>query len=159
MLDIKIPDPPTSLSPICLNGVCGRKASCFQISARLSSIHGRKPRQLTPRQCDALPYLAVFLCWVPQIRLSVLQVHKSDHFPPKREKKHSCRHDISLSYFFPVPQERSEVSTSQTKDKRLVRQKVSRTRRIVPRVCRAKRFGPQIQLHRSSSGCQNPVRE
>ena len=28
-MDIKIPDPPTSLSLISLNGFCGRKAPCF----------------------------------------------------------------------------------------------------------------------------------
>ena len=33
MLDIKIPDPPTSPSLISLNGFCGRKAPCFQLHA------------------------------------------------------------------------------------------------------------------------------
>ena len=32
MLDIKIPDPPTSPSLISLNGFCGRKAECFFLS-------------------------------------------------------------------------------------------------------------------------------
>ena len=32
MLDIKIPDPPTSPSLINLNGFCGRKAECFFLS-------------------------------------------------------------------------------------------------------------------------------
>ena len=36
-----------------------------------------------------------------------------------------------------------------------VRRKVRRTRRTVPRACRAKRFGPRTQLRRSSSNCLN----
>ena len=40
-----------------------------------------------------------------------------------------------------------------------VRRKVCRTRRIVPRACRATWFGPQTQLRRSSSNCPNQVRE
>ena len=32
LLDIKILDPPTSLSLISLNGFCGRKAQCFFLS-------------------------------------------------------------------------------------------------------------------------------
>ena len=40
-----------------------------------------------------------------------------------------------------------------------IRRKVRRTRQIVPRACRAKRFGPRTQLQRSSSNCPNQVRE
>ena len=39
-----------------------------------------------------------------------------------------------------------------------VRNKVRRTRRIVPRACRLKRFGSRRQLRRSSSNCRNQVR-
>ena len=40
-----------------------------------------------------------------------------------------------------------------------VTRKVRRTRRIVPRACRAKRCGPRTQLRRSSSNCPNQGRE
>ena len=40
-----------------------------------------------------------------------------------------------------------------------IRRKVRRTRRTVPRACRAKRFGPRTQLRHSSSNCPNKVRE
>ena len=46
----------------------------------LSSIRGRKPGQWTPRLCHALTYLLVFICWVPQITLTLPQVHKRGHF-------------------------------------------------------------------------------
>ena len=66
----------------------------------LSSIRGRKPRQWTPRLvgclasrrfsprwyrrterlCHALIDLLVFICWVPQITLTLPQVHKRGHF-------------------------------------------------------------------------------
>ena len=46
----------------------------------LSSICGRKPQQWTPWLCHALTYLFVFICWVPQITLTLLQVHKWGHF-------------------------------------------------------------------------------
>ena len=42
-----------------------------QVSNRLSSNLGRKPRQWTSRLCDALPYLVVFVYWVPQITLTL----------------------------------------------------------------------------------------
>ena len=66
----------------------------------LSSIRSRKPRQWTPRLvgclasrrfsprwyrrterlCHALIDLLVFICWVPQITLTLPQVHKRGHF-------------------------------------------------------------------------------
>ena len=40
-----------------------------------------------------------------------------------------------------------------------IRCKVCWTRRIVPRACRAKHFGPQTQLHQISLNCPNQVCE
>ena len=46
----------------------------------LSSIRGRKPRQWTPRLYYTLTSLLVFICWVPQITLTLPHVHKGGHF-------------------------------------------------------------------------------
>ena len=47
------------------------KSTEDQVSTRLLSIRGRKPRQWTLRLCQALTYLLVFICWVPQITLTL----------------------------------------------------------------------------------------
>ena len=46
----------------------------------LLSIHGWKPWQWMPWLCQTLTYLLVFTCWVPQITLTLPQVHKWGHF-------------------------------------------------------------------------------
>ena len=46
----------------------------------LSSIRGRKPRQWMSRLCHELTYSLVFICWVPQITLTLPQVLKWGHF-------------------------------------------------------------------------------
>ena len=46
----------------------------------LSSFCSWKPRQWTPWLCHAFTYSLVFICWVPQITLTLPQVHKWGHF-------------------------------------------------------------------------------
>ena len=118
----------------------------------LSSIRGRKPRQWTPRLCYALTYLLVFICWVPQITLTLPQVHKRGHFLRSETLKTFTLSAMCccLSFFL-----------FHTRALRFqpIRRKVRRTRRTVPRACRAKRFGPRTQLRRSSSNCPKQVRD
>ena len=69
-------------------------------------------------------------------------------FSPKREVEniHAVSH-VLLSQFFLFHERALRFQP--------VRRKVRRTRRTVPRACRAKRFGPRIQLRCSSSNCPN----
>ena len=96
----------------------------------LSSIRGRKPRQWTPRLCYALTYLLVFICWVPQITLTLPQVHKRGHFLRSETLKTFTLSAMCccLSFFL-----------FHTRALRFqpIRRKVRRTRRTVPIACRA----------------------
>ena len=108
----------------------------------LSSIRGRKPRQWTPRLCHALTYLLVTICWVPQITLTLPQVHKWGHFlRSERLKIFTPSAMCCCPSFFLF--HRRALRFQQ------IRRKVRRTRRSVPRACRAKRFGPRTQFRRS----------
>ena len=118
----------------------------------LSSIRGWKPRQWTPQLCHALTYLLVFICWVPQITLTLPQVHKWGHFlRSERLKTFTPSPMCCCRSFFLF---RRRVLRFQ-----LIRRKVRWTRRTVPRACRVKSFGPRTQLRCSSSNCPNQVRE
>ena len=111
-------------------------------------IRGRKPRQRTPRLCHALTYLLVFICWVPQITLTLPRVHKSGHF---------LRSEILKTFTPSAMCCCPSVFLFHRRALRFqpIRRKVRRTRQIVPRACQAKRFGPRTQLRRSSSKCPN----
>ena len=87
------------------------RASCTQThmhmlthdTCSLSSICRWKPWQWTPQLCQALTYLFVFICWVPQITLTLPLVHKWGHFLwSDRLKIHAVSH-VLLSRFFPLP--------------------------------------------------------
>ena len=60
---------------------------------------------------------------------------------------------------FFVVQVLSSSSTGELFRFQPIRRKIRRTRRTLPRACRAKRFGPRTQLRRSSSNCPKQVRE
>ena len=86
-----------------------RRAGCTQThmhmlthdTCSLLSICRQKPRQWTQRLCYALTYLSFFICWVPQIMLTLPQVHKWGHF--LRSKRHKTFSHVLLSQFFPLP--------------------------------------------------------
>ena len=67
----------------------------------LLSICGQKPQQWMPQLCHMLPHSLVFICWVPQITLTLPQVYKMRPFPPKQEAEniHAVSH-VLLSQFF-----------------------------------------------------------
>ena len=97
-------------------------------------------------------YLAVFVCWVPQTMLPLPQVHKWDHFLGSE----------TLKTFMPSPMvccpsfflfHRRALGFEP------IRCKGRQTQWIVPRVCRAKRFGPRTQLCCRSLNCLNQVHE
>ena len=111
----------------------------------LLSIRGRKPRQSTPQLCHALTYLSVFICWVPQITLT-LHFLRSERLKTFAPSAMCCCPSVFLFH-------RRALSFQP------IRPKVRRTRRTVPRAYRTKRFGLQTQICRSSSNCQNQVRE
>ena len=71
--------------------------------------------------------------------------------PPKREAEniHTVSHVLLSQCFFFFLFYRRALRFQP------FRRKVRRTRRIVPRACRAKRFGNRTQLRRSSSNCPN----
>ena len=111
----------------------------------LLSIRGRKPRQSTPQLCHALTYLSVFICWVPQITLT-LHFLRSERLKTFAPSAMCCCPSVFLFH-------RRALSFQP------IRPKVRRTRRTVPRTCRTKRFGPRTQLRRNSSNCPNQVCE
>ena len=57
----------------------------------LSSIRGRNPWLWMPRLCHALTYLLVFICRVPQITLTLQQVHNEAISSEASGWKHSRR--------------------------------------------------------------------
>ena len=71
-------------------------------------------------------------------------------FPPKREVEniHAFSHVLQSQFFCFFFHGRAFRFQP-------IRRKVRRTRRTVPRACRAKRFGPRTQLRHSSSNCPN----
>ena len=110
----------------------------------LSSIHSRKPRQWMQRLCQALTYLLVSICWVPQITLTLPQVNKWGHFLWSERLK-----TFTLSAMCCCP----SFLFFHTRALRFqpIRRKVRQTRRTVPKACRTKHFGPRTQLHHTSS--------
>ena len=114
----------------------------------LSSIHSWKPCQWTPRLCHTLTYLLVFICWVPQITLTLPQVLKWGHFLQSERLKTFMPWAVCCCPSFFLFHRRALRFQP-------IRRKVHRTQQTVPRACRAKRFGPRTQLRRSSSNCPN----
>ena len=107
----------------------------------LSSIRGRKPGQWTPRLCHALTYLLVFICWVPQITLTFPLSPQMRPFSLRSERLKTFTPSAmcccpSFFFFFFLFHRRALRFQP-------IRRKVRRTRRTVPRACRAKRFGPR----------------
>ena len=122
----------------------------------LSSIRGQKPWQWTPRPCHALIYLWVFICWVPQITLTLPTSPQMRPFLPKREAANipAVSH-VLLSCccpsFFLFHRRALRFQP--------IRRKVRQTQQTVPTACWAKNFGPRTQLCCGSSNCLNQVRE
>ena len=118
----------------------------------LSSIHSQKSQQWTPWLCHALTYLLIFICWDPQIMLTLPQVHKWGHFlRSERLKTFTLSAMCCCPSFFLFYTRALRFQPN--------RHKVHRTWRIVPRACQVKHFGRQTKLRRSSSNCPNQVRE
>ena len=115
-----------------------------QVSSRLSSIRGRKSRQYTPpRLCHAL------LKFVVLTTLPLPQLHNKT-ISTKVRVKLSRRHPyVAVLGPPPLPQQSFQVSANQTQG----------SPSSTEGACRAKRFGPQTQLRRSSSYCPNQARE
>ena len=120
----------------------------------LSSIHSWKPCQWTPRLCHTLTYLLVFICWVPQIKLTLPQVHKWDYFLQSKWLKTFTLSAMCCCPIFFLFHRRALRFQP-------IKPKVHQTQRIVPTACRAKRFGPWTQFHCNSlnSNCPNMVHE
>ena len=89
------------------------------------------------------------ICWVPQITLTLPQVHKRGHFLRSERLKTFTPSAMCCypSFYFLFHRRDFRFQP--------IRRKVRRTRRTVPRACRAKRFGPRTKLRRSSSNCPN----
>ena len=81
----------------------------------LLSTCSQKPQQWMPQLCHVLIYLLVFICWVPQIMLTLPSSPQMRPYPLKREAEniHAISH-VLLSQCFPLPWESSQVSTNQT---------------------------------------------
>ena len=62
----------------------------------LSSVCGWKPRHWTPWLCQALTYLLVFICWVPQITLTLSKSTNEAISSEVRGWKHS-RHQLCVA--------------------------------------------------------------
>ena len=148
----------TDLSIICNLQPRLRCAGCTQTrmhmltcdTCNLSSICGRKPQQWTQQLCHVLTYLLVFICWVPQITLTLPQVHKWGHFLQSERLKTFKQSAMCCHPSFFLFHNRALRFQS-------IRTKVRQTQQIVPTACRAKRFGPWTQLHRSLANCPNQV--
>ena len=121
-------------------------------TCHLSSIHGWKSPQWMPWLCNTLTHLLVSICWVPQITLTLPQVHKWGHFLWSERLKTPAPPAMCCCpsfFFFHARALRFQP----------IRCKVCRTGQTVPRACWAKRFGPRTQLRHSSPNCPNQVHE
>ena len=102
--------------------------------------------------CATCSLIYVFICWVPQIKLTLTQVHKWGHFLwSQRLKTFMLSSKCCCPSFFLFHRRALRFQA--------IRRKVHWTRRIVPRACCVECFGLWTQLHRSSSNCQNQVHE
>ena len=106
----------------------------------------------TPWLCHVFTYLLAFICWVPQIMLTLPQVHKSGHFLQSEGLKTCTLSAVCCCPSFFLFHRRAVRFQP-------IRCKVHWTWRIVPRACRAKLLGPGTQLRCSLSNCPNQVHE
>ena len=121
-------------------------------TCHLSSIHRWKSRQWMPWLCNTLTHLLVSICWVPQITLTLPQVHKWGHFlRSQRLKTFKPSAVCCCPSFFLFHTRALRFQT--------IRHKVRKTRRIVPRAYQMKHFGLRTQLHCNLSNCPNHVHE
>ena len=135
----------------CLCGFMTCKQNTHDTSC-LSSIRGRKPRQWSPWLCQALTYLLVFICWVPQITLTLPQVHKWGHFLNSKSLKTFTPSAMCCCPSFFLFHRRALRFQP-------IRHKVPQTQQIVPTACQVTRLVPWTQLRCSSSNCPSQVRE
>ena len=117
----------------------------------LLSIRGWKPWHWMPWLCHALTYLLVFICWVPQIMLTLPQVHRWGHFLWSKRLKTFTPSSMCCCPSFFLFQRRALRFQP-------IRRKVRRTRRQFQEHVEQS-IWTRTQLCHSLSNCPNYVRE